>query len=155
MLLTGNTTWDAMHLLWPSAGCLAENNGPWVPLLNGAYTPFSSVAATVGTMKAMKTSMRFMSWATYRVNLKKDRRQFTRNKRMPQNCGKLETYVTNFKSGISSKDVIDPWYEVEYWKYFRGCQRGYFPIVAWDGEGLGVITSQSYYREVASWTNST
>lgn len=139
MLLTGNAVWDTMHLVWPSAGCLAGNNGPWVPITNGAYTPFSSAAATVGTMKAMKASFRFQPFATYKVNLKKDRRQFTRNKRMPMNCGKLETYVGNFKDGNSNKDVIDPWYQVEYWKYFRGCQPGYFPIAAWDGEGLDII----------------
>lgn len=131
LLFTGNTAQDAIALAWPGSGCQKENQGPWVPVLNGAHTAFPAGAAAVGIRKGMVTARKFMPSRFYKFDVDRDRIQYTRNNRMPSGCDKLEKYVLEFGQGNYQKDKEDPWYTAEVWKYFRCCTSGagYHPII--------------------------
>lgn len=131
LLYTGNTTADVTALAWPGKGCQGVNQGPYVPVLNGAHTAFASGAAAIGIRKGMITARTFMPSSFYKFDVGKDRVQYTRNDRMPHNCSNLEKYVLNFNAGNYQEDDTDPWYMAEVWKYFRCCTggSGYFPII--------------------------
>jgi hypothetical protein len=129
MLLTGNNTLDAAKLAWPSAGCQGVNQGPWIPVTNGANTSFRSVAATIGVRKGVETARKFMPSQFYKFDKNRDRIQFTRNARMPSTCKKIEQYALNYKGGNKEVEDNDPWYLAEVWKYFRCCPSGYFVVL--------------------------
>ncbi|MBX7143691.1 MAG: hypothetical protein K1X79_04505 [Oligoflexia bacterium] len=131
LLLTGNATQDAIALAWPGSGCQRGNQGPWVPVLNGAHTAFASGAAAVGIRKGMVTARKFMPSRFYRFDVNRDLIQYTRNDRMPSKCDSLEQYAVDFGEGNYQQDKEDPWYVAEVWKYFRCCTAGsgYHPII--------------------------
>jgi hypothetical protein len=129
MLYTGNTTLDSARLAWPSTGCQGTNQGPWLPVTHGATTAFRSTAAAIGVRKGMETARSFMPSQFYKFDPSKDRVQWTRNKRMPKSCKKIEQFVLDYNRGNHEKDDEDPWFMAEVWKYFRCCPSGYFVIL--------------------------
>ncbi|MBX7145493.1 MAG: hypothetical protein K1X79_13670 [Oligoflexia bacterium] len=130
LLFTGSTTRDALQLTWPGHGCQGTNAGPWVPVLNGAHTALSSNAAAIGIQKGMVTARHFRPQNFYPFNSGRDRIQYTRNRRMPNDCRRLEQYAPGWGSGNYLDDKEDPWYVAEVWRYFRCCTagNGYIPV---------------------------
>lgn len=126
MLLTGNSTYDAMNLASPGTGCLGKNNGNWVPVVNWAMDSAFSVASTVNVMKAAKTASRL--GLAYDFNPSRDRVQWSQNDRMPDSCVKLERFVRDFGDANLTKGD-DPWNVAIHWRYFRCCRRGYHVLI--------------------------
>lgn len=155
-----NPQWDAFLHGTVGDGCIGDNQGPWVPVVNSVPVLNHVSAAINGTIKGLSIASKAQPQSFYRVLWQerekyKDKFQISRSDRWRDargsQCRRIQELYFDYDSAIGStmnpsdgyEDVIargdprsgtDVWHVLIHWKYFRCCPSGYSPFIVWRGD---------------------